>query len=161
MSVKFVFKSWDIWVAIVCASIVFFLLPSRIDSNFAKDSYFAGLSVLSVIFAIFFASLAIIMSSSHDEFISFLEEKDGYTKIIGTFRYTLMLLFIALLLSLVLYVYTSYTISPTSLVQSKWAFTIFTFISLYALFAVIMSTSEVINYSKYRAIFLRINKSGE
>ena len=158
MKISNIVKSWDIWLALLVAIIVSVLLPGRIDSNFAKDTYFVGLSVLSIVFAIFFASLAIIMSSSHDDFVSFLEEKKQYTTIISTFRYTLLLLFAALLLSIIFYVYTSYSVSQGNLHQSKWWFVCFSFVALYALLAVVMSTGDTINYSKYRARFVELKR---
>ena len=158
MKIKQIITSWDIWLAFVISVVATFLFPSRIPINFAHDVYFMGLSVLSIIFAIFFASLAIIMSSSHDDFVTFLEEKDQYTIIVNTFRFTLILLFIALLLSIFLYVYSGYAKSQGVVDQCNIFFGLFCFIALYALFAVVMATGETITYSKYRSQFLKIKQ---
>jgi uncharacterized protein YacL len=158
MKISNIIKSWDIWLALLVTITVAVLLPGQIKSNFAKEAYFVGLSVLAIIFSIFFASLAIIMSSSHDDFVSFLEEKKQYTAIIATFRYTLVLLFIALLISIIFYIYTSYLVSQGNQYQSKWWFVCFSFVALYALLAVVMSTGDTISYSKYRARFVEIKR---
>lgn len=158
MKIRQILKSWDIWLALICTVVVVVLLPVCISADFAKDMYFMGLSVLAIVFSIFFASLAVIMSSSHDDFVSFLEEKKQYTAIVSSFTYTLVLLFAALLLSIVLYVYTSYSISQADKDQTKWLFVGFAFLALYALFAVVMSTRDTISYSQYRARFLEIKR---
>ena len=159
MRLKQLVISWDIWAAIATAIPTNVLLPAYISIYFCKDAYFVGITVLSIIFAIFLASVSIIMASTDDNFVCFLEERGHYTTLINTFRYTLILLFLSLLISMALYFYTTFLMSQALLVQTKWLFTLFIFTASYALFAVCISSVETLTYSKYRTQFLRIERS--
>ena len=57
------------------------------------------------------------MTSGDDEFVHFLEENGDFTAIVDTFRFSLLLLFGALVYSIIVYIYTSvelYSKSPVN-----------------------------------------------
>jgi len=158
IKIKQIIISWDIWLAFTISLGTTLFLPYRIPINFAYDIYFMGLTILSIVFSIFFASLAIIIASSHDEFVIFLEEEGQFTTLIETFRFTLILLFLALIISIILYTYRSYSKAQGYVDQCKFFFSVFSFMALYALFGVVTATGESITYSNYRSRFLSLKR---
>ncbi len=124
-----------------------------------KDFYGTGIGVLSILFSVFFAALAIIISSSDDDFVAFLEEDASYTRIVNTFRFTLVLLFVALLFSLCLYGYTSIRLHAGFLYQSRWWSLIFEFLFLYALLAGLAASLDSVSYSQHRSRFISIRQT--
>ena len=67
--------SWDFMIALLSVIITFFLLPEFVNIKFALSFYNVAMTVLSIIFSLFFTAMAIIMSSSDNDFIAFLEKK--------------------------------------------------------------------------------------
>lgn len=155
---KKIIWSWDIGLAFIIALLIYYVAPENVSVQFAQDAYSIGVSVLSIIFSVFFAALAIIMSATDNEFIRFLEKDNSFTRIINTFRVSLLILFLALLYSLLLYCWTSYSIVNCNKLQSKWFIVIFAFLFSYGLFASVQSISDAITYSKYRTRFLMSKK---
>lgn len=154
MKVKYIFWSWDFIISIICSLITYVVLPYWINSTFAKDIYSVGISVLSIVFSVFFAALAIIMSSSDDDFVSYLEQKGHYTIIIESFQFSLAVLFIALIYAVGIYSFTSYWLSVDFKQQQNYWFIIFVFLFFYGMLAAASSTINAITYSKYRSKYL-------
>src|ERR1041384_3873475 len=94
---------WDLLLATTATVALYVFMPEQISNGFARDLYGVGISVLSIVFSIFVAALAIIMSASDDEFLKFLESDGLYTLLLWGFKFTLFLLFVALMYSLILY----------------------------------------------------------
>jgi len=161
MKIKYILLSWDFITALLLAIVSFFALPYWVSSTFAKDIYGVGISVLSIVFSVYFAALAIIMSSSDDDFVKFLEEEKQYTTIISSFEFSLLVLFLALVYSLGLYAFTSFWLTNNCINQELWWMVAFTFLFFYGLFAAVSSTRDAINYSKYRTKFLNIKLNNE
>ncbi|HYG98345.1 MAG TPA: hypothetical protein VD837_04385 [Terriglobales bacterium] len=149
-----IFYSWDFCGAVITGVALRFMLHPTVLAVVAKDIYSAGISVLSIVFAVFFASLAIIMSSGDDVFVKYLHEEGHYGVIIQTFRFTLLLLFAGLVLSIVLYSYSSAMAVDSAAAQSRWLLISFGFLSSWALLASLSSTLNSITYSHYRYKFL-------
>jgi hypothetical protein len=158
MNLRSVVRSWDFMVAGSALAVAAVTSPARIPNNLAKDLYGLGTSMLAILFSVFFAALAIIMSSSDDEFVGFLEEENGYTKIVATFRFTLLVLFVALMYSLFMYVYTSFRIDASAKYQCKWWLLVFGFLSLYGMFAALASSLDSISYARHRSRFISAKK---
>lgn len=150
--------SWDFGIAVITAILAFILLPTPINNNFAKDVYGVGISVLSIVFSVYFAALAIIISSSDDDFVRFLERSGHYSRIVATFEWTLLSLFIALIYSIALYVFTASWIDATQTGQSKLMFVIFGLLFVYSLFAAFFATGDALKYARYRAKFVNQEK---
>lgn len=154
--VRKILFSWDFGAAI-SVTVVIFLCSSRlIPSEVAKDLYSTAISVLSILFSVFFASLAIIMASSEDEFVEFLELKGDYSELVWSFEFSLGLLFVALLASIGFFAYTASCIPLQITKQSHIIVTAFAFLFFYSLFAAAASVLDSITYSRFRAEFLSI-----
>jgi hypothetical protein len=160
-SIGFIFRvyiySWDTVLSAVAGLLCFFLLPKWVSNTFCVAIYSTGISVLSIVFSIFFASLSVIMTSSDNEFVKFLEQKRHYSNLIGTFQFTLFSLFLALVYSLLLYTITSYSVSnptPTNKYQSTVWFIIFSVLTTYSLIATFFSVKDTFMFAIRRVTFL-------
>jgi len=137
-------------------------LPNWVGGDLIKDLLGMGIGVLSLIFSIFFAALAFIISASDDEFVEFLENDGLFSRLINTFKWTVGSLFFALLYSIILYVISSFRMSlNTSFEMSEWFLGLFSFMFFYSLIATMLSTNDAIKYSKTRIKYIknkRLNK---
>jgi|SRR5581483_1781826 len=158
MNIRKLLVSWDFIVAAMVGVLTYGVAPHWIVNGFAKDVYAVGISVLSIIFSVFFAALAIIMAASDDEFLQFLNERGDYSALISTFRFTLGTLFLALIWSLGVFAYTSFREATSINFQNKWFLVVFGFLFLYALLAAAGSAMDAISYSKFRSEFLSLRK---
>jgi len=156
MTIKKIFFSWDFIFAVLLTAGVGFVLPKFIETEFTHDLYGIGINVLSIIFAIYFAALAIITASSDDDFVLFLEEENDFTKLVHSFRFSLSILFISLVYSILIYSFTAFRKSNDILVECNIFFILFTFLFSYSLFATANSALDSINYAKFRAKFLKL-----
>lgn len=152
--IKNIILSWDFGLAVALALASWLLLPGWVSNVLAKDLYTIGINVLAIVFSVFFAALAIIISSSDNDFINFLEEFGDYTKIISTFQFSLLVLFVALIYSLIMYALTSAWMVDKFVEQPRISVVAFIFLALYGLFAAFSSARDSITYSKLRAKFL-------
>ncbi|MEB3308631.1 MAG: hypothetical protein VKJ02_00190 [Snowella sp.] len=155
---KRIFLAPDILVSLLIALIVWYISPDKILNEFSRDIYSVGITVLSIVFSVYFAALAIMISSSDDEFVEFLEQDGGYTTLISNFRFALGVLLFALVYSIVLYTVTTVWFYSKKVEQSEYLFILFVFISIYGLLATFAASSDAINYALYRAKFLRLRK---
>jgi hypothetical protein len=151
----------DILVSLLISFLVLYLSPDKISNEFSRDIYSVGITVLSIVFSVYFAALAIMISSSDDEFIEFLEQEGGYTTLIGNFRFSLAVLLFALIYSIVLYTLTTVWFYNKRVEQSEYLFIIFVFVSTYGLLATFAASNDAINYALYRAKFLRLRREEE
>lgn len=158
MKARDVVLSWDFWCALIVAISTYYLLPAAPKTDFAKDLYGVGINVLSIVFAVYFAALAIIMASPDDDFILFMEEHGDYSHLVASLRFTQWALFFALLMSLGLYGWTSSRLSAKVEAQHRGWLVLFVFLFFYALFSAAATVHDAIQYSKYRTKFLKINK---
>lgn len=149
-----IFTSLDFWIATVAACLLAFWFPYWLPNGLAKDYYGIGISVLSIVFSVFFAALAVIITASDDDFVAFLDAEGDYTELLLNFRFSLGLLFCALIYSLVLYAYTSARISRSVERQHSLFVVVFGFLFLWGLFAAFNSAYDAIKYAEYRKKFL-------
>lgn len=147
---------YDFMAGLLVFIVSIFMLPSQISSLFAKDIYGVAITVLSIIFSIFFTALTIIITSSDDAFIKWLVKNNYYKELTRLFKFTLTLLFIALVSALVLYLVTAGYIADyaDSAVQSKWWLIVFSSLFAWSLIATGSSSLDAIKYAERRAIFL-------
>ncbi|MFZ4105974.1 hypothetical protein [Flavobacterium sp.] len=153
--------SWDFMIALLSVIITFFLLPEFVNIKFALSFYNVAMTVLSIIFSLFFTAMAIIMSSSDNDFIAFLEKKNTFTELLWSFKVTLFILFLSLILSIILYTGTSYWIETNCngvWLQNSKLLLILEFCFLYGMSATWFCIMDTVKFSKYRAIFLKNNK---
>lgn len=142
--------------ALIGALLVCLILPAAVPILFAKDILEVGCSILSIIFSVFFAAMAFLISTPDNDFVQFMEEDGSYTSIINTFLVTLASLFIALLITMAGYAYTSYLSSRASEEISKYWIVLFTAIFCYSMAATALSTKDAIIFSKYRVKFMQL-----
>lgn len=157
MNAKSIILSWDFIVAIILAAISYCVLPKYISNKFAVQLYGLGVSVLSIVFSVYFASLAVIIASPSDDFVKFFNEKGGYNKLLNIYKYTLLMLFLGLAYSIVGFAVSSFFVEEFEgkLMQNKNFIFPFLFLFPYALFCSFNSAKDAIMYSVYRNEFLK------
>lgn len=158
---KSILVSLDFIASSIISIIIFFLLKKTVANSFVKDLYSIGISVLSIIFSVYFAALSIIISSSDDNFVKFLDKIGKYRVIIRTFKLSLIILFVALLWSIFMYAFASYLIENSIKEQSKLWLMSFVFLFFYGLFAALGSTLDAIKYADTRVEFLNITHQSD
>lgn len=149
-------KSYDTVVSLSVAILLYIILPEFVKGSFASSFYNIGITVLSIIFSLFFAALAIIMSSTDNDFILYLEEDKHFTGLMGTFRLVLIMLFLSLIYSIVLYTVTDFYMKEYDgkLQQHKIFFIIFQLLFTYSLIATASSIKDTIQFTSFRTRFL-------
>lgn len=158
---KALINSWDFIIAIICAIITSYLLPEYINMKFALSFYNVAMTVLSIIFSLFFTAMAIIMSSSDNDFIEFLEESNTFTELLWSFKVTLFILFMSLILSIILFSGTSYWIETKNnevWIQHSNILIILEFFFIYGMLATWFCIMDTVKFSQYRSIFLKNSK---
>jgi hypothetical protein len=154
MKLKDVFFSWDFLAAANIAGFLLFFLPHSIPSAFAKDVYAIGIAVLSITFSVFFAALAIIITSGDDDFIAFLQTNHTFTLILAFFKFTLGLLFVALMASIVLYGGAALSTAANNPDHHKFFMSLFALLFFWSIFAAYVSTGDAIKYAERRVAYL-------
>jgi hypothetical protein len=160
MKIKALFLSWDFVVTVVATIVIWRCCPEQMKSETAKDMYGVGITVLSITFSVYFAALALVISSSSDDFVNFLEERGGFTSLVNTFTFALYVLFLALTVSLFFYGLAAIQLSLGNMEQSKWMLVVFVALFFYSLFVVIRSAKDAILFAKTRTRYMRV-KSAE
>lgn len=152
--------SWDFVISIILTLTTAIFMPTLLKISFCISFYNIGITVLSIIFSLFFAALATIMTSSDNEFIEFLEEENDFTALLDTFKITLLMLFISLIYSIVLYVTSDYfaKINDDKFQQHKIFFLFFEFLFSYSLLSTALSVRDTIKFSDIRAKYLKSKK---
>jgi len=163
MKLKEILLSYDTFVSLTITLIVCYFLPTHVMASFCNSVYYIGITVLAIVFSLFFASMAIIMSTPDNKFIKFLEEDNLYTDLMKTFKFTLLMLFIGLGYSIFMYAYSSYLTTHINIkeTQNKIWFLLFVLIFTYSLMATALSISDSIMFSKYRIDFLKQEEEEE
>lgn len=158
------FWSSDFWVGFGAAALYIIAAPDQVTLIAAKDILSICVSVLAIVFSVFFAAVAIVMTAGDNEFVLFLEKKGMYTHIIWTFQATLVLLLVALIASISFYIALLLTPNPeldSTLSVSKWLLAPLLFMAAWAIFAAYNSSHDAIRYATYRAQFVQIQRNGE
>jgi hypothetical protein len=145
---------WDFFAALAAAAVAWRLLPEWVSNTLAKDLYGLGVTVLSIVFAVFFTALAVIMTAGGDEFVGFLRSLGVYRGIMHTFQFTLVLLFVALITAVCGFAATATAIDTGWASQDRRIVAGFAFLFFYSLFAVIDSTNDAVLWSRYRVEFI-------
>lgn len=162
MNIDNIIRSYDLIVSLILTMLILAFVKSDLPILFVKSAYSTGITVLSIVFSLFFASLAVIMSSGDSDFIKFLEEKNQFTGLINTFKYTLIILFFGLVVSLIFYLISEYQFTGQNVkYQNRWMFISFCFFFLYALACTVMSVKDTILFSLYRSKFILFMKDKE
>lgn len=164
---KKIILSYDTFFALIALMLSFCLFPDNISNSFCAKIYGVGINVLSIVFSIFFASLAVIISHPDNSFIEFIEQPpyNIFSRLIGLFKITLYALFISLIATIILYIYAEYNSANTYL--SKPFLCLFIFIFVYSLMATALAVNTTLQLTKRRTKYINIknrideNKSDE
>jgi hypothetical protein len=152
------FISLDFIASLAIAVAIAIFVPEKLKLEFTKDIFEVAIAVLSIVFSVYFAALAVVITSGDNEFIDFLEEEGAYSHIIWTFKITLLLLFVALMISILLFVivlpFADFEIAKMWF--PNWGLALYALIALWSLFAAAMATLDAITYAEYRARFIMI-----
>lgn len=149
--------SLDLILALVCSILVGKFIPDQISIEYVLSIFEIAITILSIIFSVYFAALTVIITAGDNQFVRFLEEGGLYSRITWTFKVTLGLLFFALLVSIILFVVTL-PYKDSLVVECYWpknGFIIYVFIATWALFAAALATWDSIKYAEYRARYIR------
>ncbi|MBE9464706.1 hypothetical protein ACFP1I_04005 [Dyadobacter subterraneus] len=145
--------TWDTILGLIAMFAAICYVPDNISSAIYISIYGTAISVLSILFSIFFASLAVIISFPDNSFVAFLEKAGKYfSQLIAYYKLTLFILFVALFYTLVIYIYAS--LSPSEFRFSKTTFVIFIFMFTYSLVATISAVIVILSLTKSRAAYL-------
>lgn len=155
ITVSRVVEAKDFIYASLVAVLCIFLLPSECLTLNAQSSILGmAISVLSILFAIFFAALGIIISVPSKDFIDFANKKKALTRIIGSFEWTLIALFVALIFSIVIWSYIQLAATGCGLKSPGIClFSLFVFLFVYSLLSAFISsidcTKMIYRYLEY------------
>ena len=151
---KRIVYSWDLLLAVALTVAFALVTPTQLISSVAKDISATLVSLLAIIFSVFFAALAVIIAAGDNDFVAFVAEDGTYYEIIWSYKYTLVLLFVALMTSVFLFFYAvlldAGQIYPFQ-VPTGWLVVGTSFLAFYALFATMNSALDSIKHAKYRA----------
>ena len=164
MKLKNILISWDAFVAALALVALSAATEGTLKTDFCKDLYGIGISVLSIVFSLYAAALALLMASPDDDFVRFLQKDGSYSELIHSFRFVLVALFLALAISIAWYGSSAYWVSMVGAaraVQSRWWLISFATASIYALTATLCSMLDSINYARHRAEFLEVPAAGQ
>lgn len=160
MNVKRIIRTYvlslDFLISIGTTIVTCIILPTYIKTIFAQSFYNSGMTVLSIIFSLFFTALTFIMSSSDNDFILFFEERNHFSRLMVTFKFTLYSLFVSLLYSIILYTLSDFWVKEIGekSIQLKWYFLTFEFLFLYSIIATLQSAKDTVTFSTSRTKFL-------
>jgi hypothetical protein len=150
---RILLASVDFWIALAISGGLF-IATSTVTNSLAKDLYAMGVTVISVVFALFLAAMAIITASGSDDFVEFLEEEGHFTLVIWGFKVTLFLLFLTLLASIGLYAFTSFWIAQQYETQNHIWLSMLTFFVTWSLIATYQSAADSLTYSRLRTAYI-------
>lgn len=161
-NVRSILIGYDFIISLLLTVILYFILPDFLLMKFMVTYYNIVITIVSIIFSLLFTACSILMSSSDDEFIVFLNKDKIFDDLLWTFKITLIALFGCLIYSLFLYVFTNYYIENSKYgeiwYQHKIVFCSLTSITTYSLIATYLSVENTLTYSKYRSKYLKIKK---
>lgn len=149
--------SWDTASALACFVSISTLMPPTIELKLSLSIHGLAISVLSIIFSVFFASLAFIISASNDQFVKYLESKGLYEELLWIFKWSLISLFVALMISIsVFFIHSYFETKNIKLIDTDLiAFTSSLFV--YSTMSAALVTWDTIKYAQRRARFLNID----
>ena len=151
--IKSIILSYDTFISLITTMIAMVVLPKEISNELCVSIYGTAITILSIIFSIFFASLAVIMAFPDNEFIAFMEVPDKlFSRVLGYFKITLGALFIALIYTIVVYIITAFANEIQTF--NNALFIVFVFLFTYSLFATAIAIDVTLKLTSRRANYL-------
>lgn len=153
--VKIIFLSWDTIIAII-ASIIYGLLANKtVSAIIVKEISLIAISTLSIIFSVFFAALAVLITAGDNDFVIFLQKSDTYANIIWFYKYTLLVIFVSLVFSIILYFISLFeTQKNLPGVFPCLVMIFYVFLTSYSLLCTLGAAINAIKYAEYRTRYL-------
>lgn len=142
--------SYDTFIGAAIGIISYILLPEVIPTSTLKDTYSMAINILAILFSMFFAALAIIVSVNDNEFIAFLEEDNLVSDLIKYFKTSLKIIFFMLLATILIYIYVVVHNDVLFWGQLKYQYAIFLGFFSYAITAVFLSSNDAIRFFSER-----------
>lgn len=161
LTVKDFICSWDFLLSFMVSIATFVVLYKQLPGMFAQNVYQTGITILSIVFSVFFAAMAIIISSSDNEFIIFLDKEHGaYQLLIQILKASVIIIFLALMYSVIMFLVTSYWLNfNPAYVQHKSYTTFFAFSFTYSMLCSLKSVLDSLKFASYRVKFLKLTSS--
>ncbi len=148
-----VIKSVDFILALVLAVIFTGLaIYTNLEVPLLKTTSPIFAAIGSGMIAIVIAALAILVSMSDNDFVYLLKESKMYDEILFIFWYVSILAGISIFIDVISTIFI--TVASSALISMGLVF-ITTFITSYAVFAVILAIGTVMRYGLYRGEFIR------
>lgn len=161
-NIRSILIGYDFKISVLLSVILYFILPDYLLMKFMITYYNIVITIVSIIFSLLFTACSILMSSSDDDFIIFLNEDKIFDDLLWTFKVTLIALFGCLIYSLFLYILTNYYIENSKIgeiwFQHKIIFCSLTLLTTYSLIATYLSVENTLIFSKFRSKYLKIKK---
>lgn len=151
----YVLLAWDFWLSLVTFLLAIYFLPYEPNLEFAKSLYGIGIATLSVVFSVYFAGLAVLISFGDNKFVKFLEEDGSFTSMINKYRNVLYIIFFSLIYSIAWYILVSYKKTNNDIPHNEYIFSFFIALFMYSLFASLTVVINSINYAKWRVQFIQ------
>lgn len=145
----------DLVFALAVACVLLSVTPTSVRVGPARDFYSVCASVLSIVFSVFTASLAVIVASPDDKFVRFLEKEGLYGDLLFGFRVTLGALFFALVYSIVAYAWSAFQFDAQVPRQHRFGLIVGASLLAYSLGATLSSAYSAIKYAEKKAEFLQ------
>jgi hypothetical protein len=155
---KRIIKSLDFQLAIVLTLVFLISVYYSHTANQLIDIFGTYATIASGMVAIVIASLAIIVSISDEKFIAFIsQEPKVYRNLLFLFWYASILAGISIAINITGFIFTKIASNYTNI--NLMLLTIGTFLTVYAVFVVIMAVGSVMRFGLYRAEYTRIKNS--
>lgn len=151
-----VLLAWDLILSGAAAIVLWVALPAEVANAFAKDIYELAATVLAVVFSVFVAALAIVMSAGDRGFAKFVAEEGSLEVIVFGFKWTLGLLFAGLLAAVFLYGVTSWWATNEVDSQPRWILAALSFLLLYGISATLSVAFAAVRHSQLHVAYLRL-----
>ncbi|GAB3890067.1 hypothetical protein [Spirosoma agri] len=145
--------SYDTILGLIALILGVLFVPDKIENSVCVAIYGTAIAVLSIIFSIFFASLAVILAFPDNEFIVFIEKGNKlFSRMLAYFKATLFILFISLIFNIVIYIHASLNGSNTE--HNRPIFLTFLFVFTYSLIATITAVIVTLKLTQSRSDYL-------
>ena len=145
--------SYDTVLGLIALILGVLFVPEKIENSICVAIYGTAIAVLSIIFSIFFASLAVILAFPDNEFIIFIEKGNKlFSRMLAYFKATLFILFISLIFNIVIYIHASLNGSNTE--YNRPIFLTFLFVFTYSLIATITAVIVTLKLTQSRSAYL-------
>lgn len=151
--IKSLIFSYDTYIGALIGITSYYLFSDVIPWATLKETYNIAINVLAILFSIFFAALAIIVSVNDSKFISFLEEDGLLSTLISFFKFSLFAIFIMLIITILLYIWTVSYPSDSSWGQCKIQFSFYLALFFYSMSAIFLSCLDALKFFRKRLEF--------